>query len=472
VRVTRQGAFPFDEDLPGLVTAANPAAIGPLLAGQLWPAGGVRVLACRLSRIRYRPRTRCFVQYALTIQHDASGERRTQWVTGALYRDDLRAAHLARTLARTAPQPLHALDPLPVTLIPGIDMLASAFPFDRKLPQAPALLSGRDPMLEDVVRRTFGDGTWTIEEWCATPVRYREHLSLVIRLRVSAREVQTHTRMTMTYYVKAYPDRAQARSAYEHLVRLAAYADDAGLGFRIDAPLACLDHLNACVVPSALGRPLDSMLEDSDDGALIRALRDAAHALACFNVSDAPTTRRYTVAEHLTSIERATTLLECACPDLRDDLRAVLAAVASQARDTELRPTHRDMKPEHILLDGRRPGFIDLDSCAAAEPVLDVALMLARFAALASGHADHLRLSDAAALFAAEYFARVPAGWKSRLPPCYASSLVDVAAGILHRQEHEWQRRVALLVREAAATVRGRDVYGITMTEPVAVSPL
>jgi aminoglycoside phosphotransferase (APT) family kinase protein len=135
--------------------------------------------------------------------------------------------------------------------------------------------------------------------------------------------------------------------------------------------------------------------------------------------------------------------------------------VTTQTQDTELRPTHRDMKPEHVLLDGGELAFIDLDSCAAADPVLDVALMLARFAALAGADADRQRLQDVAALFSAEYFSRVPAEWRSRLPHHYAASLLEVAAGIFHRQENDWRRRVTALVREAAAISTGSPLSSL-----------
>jgi hypothetical protein len=449
-----ENAFLHDAELPGLVTAMNPAAAGPLLAEHLWPGEDVPVAACRVARIRYRRHVRCFLQYELKVSHPSLREARTYWVTGALYRDTSRTRHLARKSARLAPPRTDTRDPLPVCLIADTQMLVSVFPFDRKLPQAPVLVSGRDPVLQHVVRRSFGEGTWTLEDWRVTPVRYREHLSLVVRVDAVAREATTGARTLHTFYVKTYPEVDQARRAFERLSRLGHYAARVDIGVRVDPPLACLDHLGAVVFRSACGRPLDEIVNDGDDATLIQALGEAARALARFNQSDAPTDRRYTGAEYRASVERAATLLEHACPELENELRAVLAAFSAERLQHDVRPTHRDMKPEHVLLGGDRPQLIDLDSCAAADPVLDVALMLARFAALRSASAHAQWAGDGAALFAAEYFGRVPASWRARLPCYYGCALVEVAAGIFHRQEHDWRRRVALLVREAARCER------------------
>jgi len=95
----------------------------------------------------------------------------------------------------------------------------------------------------------------------------------------------------------------------------------------------------------------------------------------------------------------------------------------------------------------------DLDSCASADPMMDAALMLARFTALAVRGKDAGRIARARATFAREYLAHVPAAWRVRLRPYYATALVEVASGIFHRQEPAWRSCVAALVAQAHAAV-------------------
>jgi hypothetical protein len=88
-----------------------------------------------------------------------------------------------------------------------------------------------------------------------------------------------------------------------------------------------------------------------------------------------------------------------------------------------------------------------------AGPVLDPALMMARFTALAGSAGGGTTLERARATFAREYFERVPAEWRLRLRPYYAGALVEVASGIFHRHEPAWRRRVAALGAAAYAAV-------------------
>jgi hypothetical protein len=284
-----------------------------------------------------------------------------------------------------------------------------------------------------------------VDAWKTEAVRYREGLSLVVRYSVTAHEASTGDVRERVFYVKAYPDRDTARRMFAQIEQLARYSAASGLMGRLDGPIACLEHLRAVLLHSTAGRPLSDIMATAGDEELLAAVKDSARALARFNLSDAPTTRYFPTVEYLRSLGRPAVLLERACPEVTPDLRRILDAVRGLPV-VEPRPTHRDMKPEHVLLGCDGPAFIDLDSCAAADPVLDVGLMLARFAALALADEKRSQISSMAVAFAREYFACVPGAWSDRLPVYYAASLLEVAAGLFHRQEDDWQKNVPKLI--------------------------
>ena len=446
-------AFPIDANLPELAVAADAIAMKDVFAQLLaTDTAPVAVEDCRISRIRYRQHTRCVVQYALTLRNIATGESIEQWASGTMYAEAGRARRLwYDSLAGTDGAPRRLLPS--AAFIPELRMAIDFFPHDRKLPHAARLIHGRDKALDAAALRAFGDGAWTITRWLAEPVRYREHLALVVRCTVNATDARGRTNAQKTFFVKTYRDADQPRRTYEDLCTLARHAAASPIGVRIDAPLACLDHLDALLIERTAGQPLDELLAGGDEAASDGAVRVTARALATFNLSDAPSPRVYSVADHLAAVGRAEQMLRCACPDLGDQLAAVAHVLRAELRDVVPGPTHRDMKPEHVLLAPSGPAFIDLDSCAAADPVMDPALMLARFAALAGRGADSARLQQAAVTFEQQYFALVPTEWHLRLQPYYAGALVEVAAGIFHRQEPAWRRRVAALIASAHAAV-------------------
>ena len=83
-------------------------------------------------------------------------------------------------------------------------------------------------------------------------------------------------------------------------------------------------------------------------------VRDIARATARFNVSDAPTHRRFTAGYYASSLHRTRAVFARACPDMAPSIDVIVRA-ARKIGAAELLPTHRDMKPEHVLLAHARP---------------------------------------------------------------------------------------------------------------------
>jgi Ser/Thr protein kinase RdoA (MazF antagonist) len=221
-------------------------------------------------------------------------------------------------------------------------------------------------------------------------------------------------------------------------------------------PVAYLSDLRALILEETPGTPLEEiLLGDRDTTA---AVRRVAQALAAFNQGDAPaTTRRHLLADQVAVLERARRLLGWACPHLRLEVESIIEGVLAGLEEVPLRPTHRDLKPDHIFVDGERTIFIDLDTFAKADPVLDPAHLLARLAAMpALFPIPRQRARAAAREFAEEYFAHVPGGWQDRLPFHYAGTLLEAAQGLFRRQAPDWPDRIAGLVEEARDSLAGK----------------
>ena len=126
----------------------------------------------------------------------------------------------------------------------------------------------------------------------------------------------------------------------------------------------------------------------------------------------------------------------------------------------EVQPTltHRDVNLDHILLDGERPSLVDLDNFAAADPVLDVANVLANLKSMPFRFPLTLEdpWSTAAQAFAEEYFSHVPRTWRRWLPIHYASAILKFSVGYFARQELDWPDKIATLLKEARASLAGR----------------
>jgi hypothetical protein len=448
-----------DPSFPQLQVAGDPESMRGVFQRHLRPLNNkaYQVRDCRLSRIRYRRGERCVLQYTLRLAEADTGSERIQWVTGVMYADD-KTRRKWEKLRVSYPKQISGIISTfePFSFIPDLGMLVQVFPYDRRLPTLPLLIAEPLPELESPLLARFGSGNWRTEVWNVEPVRYRAGLGAALRLTVQGQDDATGRRMEKRFYAKVYRDEGQGQQTYQVLRALQKHARTNGEGFTVARPLAYLSGLQTLLQEEAPGTPLDEIL--LGDGDTTAEVRRVARALAAFNQGDAPaTTRQYLLADQVADLERARRLLGWACPYLKMEVESTIKGVFAGLQEVPLRPTHRDLKPDHIFVDGERTIFIDLDSLAKADPVLDPAHLLARLAAMPALFPiprEHARV--AAQEFAEEYFTHVPSTWQERLPFQYAGRLLEVAHGFFRRQAPDWPDKIATLLEEAKASLAGR----------------
>lgn len=455
------GTLTEDPTLPHLDTALNPLSMLEMFRRHLRPVGDkdYKIRSCRLSRIRYRMSFRCILQYTLTLVEPDTGRERKLQVSGTMYAEAGKAGRrrdklLGNDPPREIPRSPRTFEP--VSFIPEIGMLVQVFPYDRKLPTLPLLAAGPPPDLELLLQTRFGTGDWRAEAWTAEPVRYREHLGAVLRYDGRARNTATGERTSRSFYIKVYRDDTGERT-FRALQELRSI-HETEKSLTASTPVVYLSGLRALVLEKAPGISLEDVLLGGRG--TVETMRKIARDLAAFNQSDIVPERRHTLADQISSLERSGRLLKCACPHLSPEIDTIIAAVADGLVEVQPRPTHRDLKTDHIFLDGNRTVLIDLDSFAAADPVLDPALLLARLAAMP----DLLpvpedRARAAARAFVNEYFANVPESWRGKLHFHYAGALLEVAHGFFRRQEPDWPEKITSLVREAEESLMRGGIW-------------
>jgi hypothetical protein len=428
---------PPDPALPHLPEALDPATMLPVLERCFSGMGEVDWKRCAVDRVRYRPGARAFVQYTARTVDRSTGEERDRWITALLYPRE-RTLQVWGKLSKAVSAGAAGGDGLSqVALVPDRDLILQVFPFDRRLRSLPVLMEPE--RLAGRVATSGGHGPWTAE-----PIRYRAGLGCALRW-------NQESNGGVTRYVKAYRD-GQGALTHEVLLslRAARQAGEPGAdAFDVPEPLAYLkDHL-ALVQHAVSGRSLaDHLLEADDPGPMMRRV---GGALAVWHSPPPPpTSRRRAASAELNDVRRAAALVSTVRPPLTEAMREVVARVAGSLNDVEPAPTHGDLKPDHVLIDGDRTALLDLDSFAGGDPVLDVGSMLASLADMAMRQvAEPARLAAAANAFAETYFEAVPARWRNRLPSHHAAALLQEAAGCFRLQLAEWPALMGSLVEHA-----------------------
>ena len=451
--------FPADPDFPQLKIASDARLMLQVFRHHLKAVSGkaYRIEECIPFRFRCRQSTsRCVLQYTLRVVDPSSGRRWDQWVTGLVYAAAGEAERLWRELRAADPRreiPEQWLVFEPVDFIPELQMLVQVFPFDRKLPNLRLVLDDAVPQLEPLLLAGLEPGRWRAEQRTIEPMRYRTELGAALRYTLQARDRLTGKGETRRCYLKVYRNERGAQT-YQLLQALTDKAGAGGGPYDVVRPIAYVPELRTLALEEARGTALQQILLHGGDWR--SALRAVARAAAAFNQTNLVPTERQCLADQLADVNRAASLVQWACPELRAQVEALATAVGDGLTDVPPAPIHRDLKADHIFVSGDRVCFIDLDSVVLGDPMRDPAHLVAHIKArvgLDALPADQAR--RAADVFVDEYFAHVPPAWRERFPLHCVGALIEVAGGIFKRQEPEWRDKVAAAVAAAHRAASG-----------------
>jgi hypothetical protein len=270
-----------------------------------------------------------------------------------------------------------------------------------------------------------------------------------------AREAATGRTEERRYYAKVHRERERSGEAHRVIGQL--WEASAEGSFAVGRPVAYLDELKTVVQEEVGGTPLDGTLRQEADPTW--AARKVARALAALHQSGVVVERRHGVREEARLLRRAAEDVRSAHPRLGTEVEEILGAAVATLEDAPTAPTHGELRPLHMLLEGDRLALVDLDTFAARDPVLeaaDVAYTLARVA----GGRSHLRGSErgwaVARAFVEEYFGRVPEAWRARLPVRYAAAVLKKAAVLARQRAQDPPEGTESLLREARDSLEGK----------------
>lgn len=440
--------------MPGLADLRLIDDLGPALDAEAMGARlhahlrerDAAVLDCRVVRYRHRPGERGVVQYAVTVR-TASGAVVDERVVGHWSAATPDALERTRKLARRAEPVLEAWTAAfpPVFHDATTGMVATTYPFDRRLPGLVEIAAGTSPLLLAPMRHHLGLADSAPLDVRVTPVRYREQLNAVVRYDV--RRAGDGEAPAGRFYVKVYGDGGGARLRDVHQ-QLGCLTRDAAT-VSVSPAVTYDDTLGALVTAEATGTALDRTPLDRDR--LEATLQTVAAGLAAFG--------RLTRGDDLpalapapqTGTERSVAALAAALPERAPMLRALAEATQAIGHGPTGAPAlvHGDLKLEHVFVDGPRIRLIDLDSCHRGHAAWDLALLVERWWSARDAVAAERPLADwGAHVLAMSYFARVrPEG--TTLPRLRCAASLDVAAGLVKRREPDWQARALRLVARA-----------------------
>jgi tRNA A-37 threonylcarbamoyl transferase component Bud32 len=415
----------------------------------------IQVLECRITNTRRRDGSRGTIQYELRLEDALTGRVWDQIVTGITFGGDRtrRAWESIRQTAGAGTEETPQSELPNFSYVPELDLLLQVFPHDLRLPALAKLIEGPPTELVSALLPELGSANRDALSWTADVVQYRVDMRAIVRLTVAEYDPPSgHTREHQ-FYAKVYRDAEQGRRAFRSQADLHARTAGAGEHLVVAKPIFYDDALRTLVTEAVPGMSFSKII--SRDKRSIDAVRAVARAIARFHQVDVAATPR-PIADEMARLHEARQSLAASRPDLADEVSAMVDSIAAGLAEAPSMVIHGDLKPDHILIDGDRVALIDFDLLARADPVVDVAHLVA-FLGRPQERSRSRRdeTADIAQAFVDEYFAAVPESWRARLPLYHAMTSIHKAAGLSRRGGADRQHLIAEVLREGQAFLVG-----------------
>lgn len=394
---------------------------------------------CAIDRFRYRPGKRAIVLYALDLVDLDTGVKTQQWVAGSVFAGGKARRLHAESLTADAGAATSQRQALPrMSLLNELDMLLEWFPHDRHLPQLAAVLGGVHHGLMATLAQVLAARGTPAPTIALRPRRYRPGISTTF-----SAHAQTSCAATagpaLAYIKLTNPTEDPASARDWQALRTAMAAG-------IDAPAipeiwSIGSESSLLAIAPVTGRPLDDLLAHGAGTDAIAG--QCARAVYGLNSSDVALSRNRPLPDALKRMERGCDMLAWAAPGQTARLVAIHNTACSSLSETELRPAHLDLKTEHIFIADARTSFIDLDSAAASDPVLDAAQLAARLDILPfQTGAEGAAIRQFKAGFLDAYFSLAPAHWRGNFAPAYAVAAIKTALYFLQHLDARFPERL------------------------------
>jgi len=375
--MNRMTTVPRDDTFQHLALALDPTAMRAVFDESVFgPDRRYHIGACHIEHIKYKPGKSCVVCYRLQIEDTITQVSHEQLISVRLYNAGDSPSRFARAESETLVAPSFGR---PLTHLPDLDMVAWAFPNDRKLRGLhrltdPAYL--RAKLLPPLIARHAGLD-WRIAALTHEIAHYNPEHTCTIRLHLQLEHNETGERQSCVLYGKTYYDDEGAET-YRVMHQLWEQQQVAPGCLRIPQPLDYDPRLRLLWQEGLPGQTLTAIEMERSDFPVW--LERAAVAVATLHQARVACNRSASLDASVAKLKKMREWLPSVRPSCRSVLEPLVDRLVAHAAFLGEQPNallHGDLHSQNFLLVGQEVALIDLDNVTCGSPWQDVARFIA-----------------------------------------------------------------------------------------------
>lgn len=370
--------IPVDPALKHLGTALHADKMLGVFQQRLYADKSIRIVACHIERIKYKPQKNCHVSYRLCIRDDKCNDQTEQLVCSRFYEQGGSTARFFKEKGKTsvADTLLH---------IPELDCVTWIFPHDRKLTHLAQIVDAgflQRNVMPVIVAKYAGAG-WSIKNFQAAMIRYVPEQSCSVRAELEIVHPDSGNRRNFVVYGKTCYNHHGQRvlQLMQQLWRCPASQEHT---LHVPRPLLYQPRLRMLWQLEVPGRTLSELCGNAD--LFFYAIANTARQVALLHrvpLHDCPDTKPY---QELQELDKVRQLLHKFNAPQRNAIILLierLEALFSSTRPEQRATLHGDLHLKNILVDGTQVHLIDLDNISQGNPLRDIGSFIAAIINLA-----------------------------------------------------------------------------------------
>ena len=379
MNAVQSSRIPRDRTLTQLATALDPQRMQSAFQKHFDRTHTCRIAECRIERIKYKPGKNCHVCYRLLLRHGGAKEGgSTQLVSARFYEPGGSASRFRKA---SGDRPGRDTGRDLVLHIPELDCIAWIFPSDRKLDNLDRITDS-DFLAETVLPELFADhfgASWSIVSVRSEMIRYVPEHTCSVRADIEMVHASTEVRRSIIAYGKTYYNE-EGRRTDRIMRQLWCSPPRYRSKLNIPQPIGYQPRHRLFWQLEVPGVPLSQLCAEKT--LFLDGVAQAARQVALLHGIGLEHRRQpgQMGEEPLRQLSKTIRLFDGFESPFRAQVNALIArltALMPAAPRDRLALLHGDLHLKNILSDGSRTYLIDLDNCAAGDPLQDVGSFIA-----------------------------------------------------------------------------------------------